>query len=211
MNELALIFNRLGIDTLEVLEAAGSKWNFLPFRPGLVGGHCIGVDPYYLTYKAEEIGCHQEVILAGRRINDGMGKYVAEVCVKRLINADKHVKGARVGLLGFTFKENVPDIRNTRVVDIIAELKEYGITALVHDPEADAAEALHEYGQHLLPMSDLNRLDVLILAVSHETFRQLSPGLIRSMFVEGKVLLMDIKGFWNKQEMLDAGFDLWRL
>ena len=211
MNELALIFNRLGIDTLEVLEAAGSKWNFLPFRPGLVGGHCIGVDPYYLTYKAEEIGCHPEVILAGRRINDGMGKYVAEVCVKRLINADKHVKGARVGLLGFTFKENVPDIRNTRVVDIIAELKEYGITALVHDPEADAAEALHEYGQHLLPLSDLNKLDVLILAVSHEVFRQLSPQVIRSMFVEGKVLLMDIKGFWGKQEMLDAGFDLWRL
>ena len=211
INELALIFNRLGIDTQAVLEAAGTKWNFLPFRPGLVGGHCIGVDPYYHTYKAEEIGCHPEVILAGRRINDGMGKYVAEVGVKRLINADKHVKGARVGLLGFTFKENVPDIRNTRVVDIIAELKEYGITALVHDPEADAAEALHEYGQHLLPLSDLNKLDVLILAVSHEVFRQLSPQVIRSMFVEGKVLLMDIKGFWGKQEMLDAGFDLWRL
>ena len=211
MNELALIFNRLGIDTLEVLEAAGSKWNFLPFRPGLVGGHCIGVDPYYLTYKAEEIGCHPEVILAGRRINDGMGKYVAEACVKRLINADKHVKGARVGLLGFTFKENVPDIRNTRVVDIIAELKEYGITALVHDPEADAAEAMREYGQNLLPMSDLNNLDMLIMAVSHESYRQLSPAVIRSMFVEDKVLLMDIKGFWNKQEMLDAGFDLWRL
>ena len=211
MNELALIFNRLGIDTLEVLEAAGSKWNFLPFRPGLVGGHCIGVDPYYLTYKAEAIGCHPEVILAGRRINDGMGKYVAEVCVKRLINVDKHVKGARVGLLGFTFKENVPDIRNTRVVDIIAELKEDGITALVHDPEADKAEAMHEYGQNLLPLSDLNKLDVLILAVSHESFRQLSPDVIRSMFVEGKVLLMDIKGFWNKQEMLGAGFDLWRL
>ena len=211
MNELALIFNRMGIDTLEVLEAAGSKWNFLPFRPGLVGGHCIGVDPYYLTYKAEEIGCHPEVILAGRRINDGMGKYVAEICVKRLINADKHVKGARVGLLGFTFKENVPDIRNTRVVDIIAELKEYGITALVHDPEADAAEAHHEYGQTLLPLSDLKNLDVLILAVSHESFRQLDHAAIRAMFAGDAVTLMDIKGFWNKQEMLDAGFDLWRL
>jgi UDP-N-acetyl-D-galactosamine dehydrogenase len=211
MNELAIIFNKLGIDTLEVLEAAGSKWNFLPFRPGLVGGHCIGVDPYYLTYKAEEIGCHPEVILAGRRINDGMGKYVAETCVKRLINADKHVKGARVGVLGFTFKENVPDIRNTRVVDIIAELKEYGVTPLVHDPEADPVEALREYGQELLPLEALTGLDALILAVAHKRFQSLDAKAVSAMFAGPRVVLLDIKGFWDKTAMRGAGFDLWRL
>ena len=211
MNELAIIFNKLGIDTLEVLEAAGSKWNFLPFRPGLVGGHCIGVDPYYLTYKAEEIGCHPEVILSGRRINDGMGKFVAETCVKRLIESDRRVKGARVGILGFTFKENVPDIRNTRVVDIVAELKEYGVTPLVYDPEADPAEALHEYGQELLPLSALSRLDALILAVAHDSFRSLTPDAIAAMFETQPVSLMDIKGFWDKHALREAGFDLWRL
>ncbi|MBQ9407091.1 MAG: nucleotide sugar dehydrogenase [Desulfovibrio sp.] len=211
MNELAIIFNKLGIDTLEVLEAAGSKWNFLPFRPGLVGGHCIGVDPYYLTYKAEEIGCHPEVILAGRRINDGMGKYVAETCVKRLINANKRVKGARVGILGFTFKENVPDIRNTRVLDIIAELKEYGVSALVHDPEADPNDALREYGQPLLPLDGLTNLDAVILAVAHERFRKLGMEDIRRMFADERVTLLDIKGFWDKKAVRTAGFDLWRL
>lgn len=211
MNELSIIFNRMHIDTLEVLEAAGSKWNFLPFRPGLVGGHCIGVDPYYLTYKAEEIGCHPEMILAGRRINDDMGKYVAETCVKRLISSDKHVKGARVGVLGFTFKENVPDIRNTRVVDIIAELKEYGIIPLVHDPEADVAEAMHEYGQELLPLGALKNLDALILAVSHDNFKNIDAAVVRSMFAAAPVVLLDIKGAWNKQEMLAAGFSFWRL
>jgi UDP-N-acetyl-D-galactosamine dehydrogenase len=211
MNELSMIFNRMHIDTLEVLEAAGSKWNFLPFRPGLVGGHCIGVDPYYLTYKAEEMGCHPEMILAGRRINDSMGKYVAEACVKRLISANKHVKGARVGVLGFTFKENVPDIRNTRVVDIIAELKEYGIIPIVHDPEADVAEAMHEYGQELLPLGALKNLDALILAVSHDNFKSIDAAVIRSMFAAAPVVLLDIKGAWNKQEMLAAGFSFWRL
>lgn len=211
MNELALIFNRLGIDTLEVLEAAGSKWNFLPFRPGLVGGHCIGVDPYYLTYKAEEIGCHPEVILAGRRINDGMGKYVAETCIKRLINADRCVRGARVGILGFTFKENVPDIRNTRVVDIIAELLEYGVSVLIHDPEADPADAMCEYGQELLPLDAFKDLDALILAVPHEEFKALGVDTLRAMFGGKPVTLIDIKSFWNKQAMLDAGFALWRL
>ncbi len=211
MNELAIIFSKLHIDTLEVLEAAGSKWNFLPFRPGLVGGHCIGVDPYYLTYKAEEIGCHPEVILSGRRINDGMGKFVAETCVKRLIESDRRVKGARVGILGFTFKENVPDIRNTRVVDIIAELKEYGVTPLVHDPEADPAEALQEYGQELLPLEALSGLDALVLAVAHESFRRLDKNAIAAMFGDGRVSLMDIKGFWDKQALRAAGFDLWRL
>ena len=211
MNELALISGRLGIDTLEVLEAAGSKWNFLPFRPGLVGGHCIGVDPYYLTYKAEEIGCHPEVILAGRRINDGMGKYVAEICIKRLINADRCVSGARVGILGFTFKENVPDIRNTRVVDIIAELREYGISVLIHDPEADPAEAMREYGQELLPLDALKDLDALILAVPHEEFKALGVDALKAMFSGKPVTLIDIKSFWNKRAMLDAGFALWRL
>ena len=211
MNELALISDRLGIDTLEVLEAAGSKWNFLPFRPGLVGGHCIGVDPYYLTYKAEEIGCHPEVILAGRRINDGMGKYVAEICIKRLINADRCVSGARVGILGFTFKENVPDIRNSRVVDIIAELREYGISVLIHDPEADPAEAMREYGQELLPLDALKDLDALILAVPHEEFKALGVDALKAMFSGKPVTLIDIKSFWNKRAMLDAGFALWRL
>lgn len=147
MNELAIIFERLGIDTLEVLEAAGTKWNFLPFRPGLVGGHCIGVDPYYLTFKAEEMGFHPEVILAGRRTNDNMGKYVAECLVKRLIKNGNVVSGARVGILGFTFKENVPDLRNTRVVDVIRELKEYNVVPLVHDAEADRPKPMREYGQ----------------------------------------------------------------
>lgn len=211
MNELALIFNNMNIDTLEVLEAAGSKWNFLPFRPGLVGGHCIGVDPYYLTYKAEEIGCHPEMILAGRRINDSMGEYVAETCIKRLISANKPIKNARVGILGFTFKENVPDIRNTRVVDIIAELKEYGAVPLVHDPEADATEAMHEYGQTLLPLDALQNLDALVLAVAHDSFRGIDAIAVRSMFAGDPVVLLDIKGFWDKQAMLAAGYCFWRL
>ena len=211
MNELSVIFHLIGIDTKEVLEAAGTKWNFLHFTPGLVGGHCIGVDPYYLTFKAEELGYHPDVILSGRRINDSMGKFVAEICVKRLIESDRRVKGARVGILGFTFKENVPDIRNTRVVDIVAELKEYGITPLVHDPEADPAEALHEYGQELLPLSALSHLDALILAVAHESFRSLGLDDIKAMFGSGAVSLMDIKGFWDKRALRDAGIDLWRL
>lgn len=211
MNELALIFDKMDIDTLEVLEAAGTKWNFLPFRPGLVGGHCIGVDPYYLTFKAEELGYHPEVILAGRRINDDMGRFVAATCVKRLIRGGKAVKGARVGVLGFTFKENVPDIRNTRVVDIIAELVEYGATPLVHDPEADAMEALREYQQELLPLSALNNLDALILAVAHNAFRTLDGATIKAMFGGKPVTLVDIKGLWDKRAMAAAGFDLWRL
>ena len=183
----------------------------MPFSPGLVGGHCIGVDPYYLTYKAEELGYRPEVILAGLRINDNMGKFVAESCVKQLIKADRHVKGARVGILGFTFKENVPDIRNTRVVDIIAELKEYGVTPLVCDPEADAVGALHGYGQELLPLDALHDLDALILAVAHESFRTLTTADIASFFGGNAVTLLDIKGFFDKQAMREAGFSLWRL
>lgn len=185
MNELAIIFERLGIDTLEVLEAAGTKWNFLPFRPGLVGGHCIGVDPYYLTFKAEEMGFHPEVILAGRRTNDNMGKYVAECLVKRLIKNGNVVSGARVGILGFTFKENVPDLRNTRVVDVIRELKEYNVVPLVHDAEADPAEAMREYGQELVDLDQLRDLDAVLLAVSHKAYAALTPEDIKARCKDG--------------------------
>ncbi len=212
MNELAVIFGRLGIDTTEVLEAAGTKWNFLPFRPGLVGGHCIGVDPYYLTFKAEGMGFHPEVILAGRRTNDGMGKYVAECTVKRLIARGNVIRGARVGILGFTFKENVPDLRNTRVVDIIAELRDYGVETLVHDAEADPAEAMHEYGQELLPLESLRNLDAVILAVSHKAYAAFSPEDIRARFRDPEQgVLMDVKALYTPAAMRAAGIDYWRL
>ncbi|MDR2572968.1 MAG: nucleotide sugar dehydrogenase [Desulfovibrio sp.] len=212
MNELAVLFGRMGIDTSEVLEAAGSKWNFLPFRPGLVGGHCIGVDPYYLTFKAGELGLHPEVILAGRRINDGMGKYVAEAAVKRLIRRGCMVSGARVGILGFTFKENVPDLRNTRVVDVARELADYGITVLVSDALADPREALAEYGQEILPLEQLRGLDALILAVPHREYTLLLPEQIKDWFARpGKAILLDVKAFFDPAAMRAAGFDYWRL
>ena len=212
MNELAIIFGRMGIDTLEVLEAAGTKWNFLPFRPGLVGGHCIGVDPYYLTFKAEELGFHPEVILAGRRINDQMGKYVAETVIKRMIRGGCVIRGARVGILGFTFKENVPDLRNTRVVDVIRELEEYGVEVLVSDAQADAAEAMREYGQPLLPLEALDRLDALVLAVGHADYASLTPAALKDRFASAdKALLLDVKGFWDPAAMRAAGIDYWRL
>jgi UDP-N-acetyl-D-galactosamine dehydrogenase len=211
MNELALIFDRMGIDTGEVLQAAGTKWNFLPFRPGLVGGHCIGVDPYYLTFKAESIGFHPQVILAGRRINDGMGKFIAEKAIKAMINAGCLIKGARVGLLGLTFKENVPDLRNSRVEDIIHELVDYRVSVLVHDPLADADEARHEYGVELLPLDQLRDLDALILAVSHAEFAQLDAGRIAAMFKNPAAgIVIDVKGFLDK-ESLSLQFDYWRL
>lgn len=212
MNELAIIFDRLGIDTLDVLEAASTKWNFLPFRPGLVGGHCIGVDPYYLTFKAEEAGFHPEIILAGRRINDSMGKYVAECLIKRLIRNGNAVSGARVGILGFTFKENVPDLRNTRVIDIIRELKEYNVIPLVHDAEADPAEAMREYGQELVELNQLHNLDAILLAVSHKAYAALTPEDIRARCKNCyKATLMDVKGFFDPQAMRSAGIDYWRL
>ena len=212
MNELAIIFGRMGIDTQEVLEAAGSKWNFLPFRPGLVGGHCIGVDPYYLTYKAEELGFHPEVILAGRRINDNMGKYVAECVVKRLIKSGRVISGARVGILGFTFKENVPDLRNTRVVDVVRELEDYGVTVLVSDAEADPEEALREYGQTLLPQEDLHDLDGLILAVSHKAYAGLTPAAVKALFAApDNAVVLDVKSFFDVAAMRAAGIDYWRL
>ena len=212
VNELAKIFHLIGIDTGEVLEAAGTKWNFLKFRPGLVGGHCIGVDPYYLTFKAEEMGFHPEVILAGRRTNDNMGKYVAECLVKRLIKNGNVVSGARVGILGFTFKENVPDLRNTRVVDVIRELKEYNVVPLVHDAEADPAEAMREYGQELVDLDQLRDLDAVLLAVSHKAYATLTPEDIKARCKDGnKAVLMDVKGFFDPQTMRAAGIDYWRL
>ena len=212
MNELAIIFGRMGIDTQEVLEAAGTKWNFLPFRPGLVGGHCIGVDPYYLTFKAEEMGYHPEVILAGRRINDNMGKYVAECTVKRLIKLGRRVCCARVGILGFTFKENVPDLRNTRVVDVIRELRDYNFTVLVHDPQADPDEALHEYGQQLSPLDELVDLDAVILAVGHDAYAALAPqDLLHRFSTPEQALVMDVKGFFDPTALRQAGIAYWRL
>lgn len=211
MNELSIIFYKMGIDTKAVLEAAGTKWNFLDFYPGLVGGHCIGVDPYYLTYKAEMMGYHSQVILSGRRINDDMGKYVAENCVKRLIAADKTVKGARVAILGFTFKENCPDTRNTRVIDIIRELKEYGIIPVITDPQADAAEARKLYDVALAEMDRLKGMDAVLLAVAHKEFVDLKLQDMDSFYGEGKKVLLDIKGILNRREYEAAGYSYWRL
>ncbi len=213
MNELSIIFNKMGIDTKAVLEAAGTKWNFLKFFPGLVGGHCIGVDPYYLTYKAEQLGYHSQVILAGRRINDDMGKYVAENTVKSLIKANVGVAQAKVGILGFTFKENCPDTRNTRVIDIYNELKEYGITAVVADPVADRDEAMHEYGISFADMSDLKNMDALIIAVAHEAFGGISIADINAMFNPSadKKVLIDVKGVLNRKEYENADYIYWRL
>ncbi len=212
MNELAVIFDKMGIDTIEVLEAAGSKWNFLPFRPGLVGGHCIGVDPYYLTFKAEELGFHPEVILAGRRINDNMGKYVAESAIKRLIAAGSPVNGSRIGILGLTFKENVPDLRNTRVIDLIQELRKYGAEVIVNDAEADAAEALAIYGVKLEPLSELHDLDALVLAVGHEAYGALAPRQLRSLFRDpAHGIVLDVKGFFDPEAVRAQGLDYWRL
>ena len=211
MNELSIIFNKMGIDTKSVLEAAGTKWNFLKFFPGLVGGHCIGVDPYYLTYKAEMMGYHSQVILAGRRINDDMGKYVAENVVKNLISADKAVKNARVAILGFTFKENCPDTRNTRIIDIVNELKEYGITPVIADPEADAAEAKHLYGIEFVDMNTIKNMDAVILAVAHDSFSTLSMADMDKFFGEGQKVLLDIKGLLDRKEYENAGYSYWRL
>ncbi|MBQ4603972.1 MAG: nucleotide sugar dehydrogenase, partial [Clostridia bacterium] len=211
MNELSIIFNKMGIDTQSVLKAAGTKWNFLKFYPGLVGGHCIGVDPYYLTYKAEMLGYHSQVILAGRRINDDMGKYVAENVVKNLINADKGVKDAKVAILGFTFKEDCPDTRNTRIIDIVNELNEYGISPVIVDPEADAEEAEKIYGVTLADMSSVKDMDAVVLAVAHERFKKLTVSDIDSYFGDGKKVLLDIKGILERKEYENAGYSYWRL
>jgi UDP-N-acetyl-D-galactosamine dehydrogenase len=211
MNELSIIFNRMGIDTKSVLEVAGTKWNFLKFQPGLVGGHCIGVDPYYLTYKAEMLGYHSQVILAGRRINDGMGKYVAENCVKNLIVAGKNVKGANVAILGFTFKENCPDTRNTRVIDIVRELREYGINPVIADPTADAAEAKRLYGIEFTDLNDICNMDAIVLAVGHDVFKSFSVSDLDRFFGPGRNVLLDIKGIFSRRDFEDAGYVYWRL
>jgi len=212
MNELSMIFDRMGIDTLDVLEAAGTKWNFLPFRPGLVGGHCIGVDPYYLTFKAEAMGFHPHVILAGREINDGMGKFIAESTVKKLIKNDTKIKGARVGVLGLTFKENVPDLRNTKAVDVISELQDYGLTTLVHDAKADPEEARDVLGIELSPLDDFRNLDALVLAVSHDEYRDISVAELKTWFADpDKALVIDIKCFFEREELNAENIAYWRL
>jgi UDP-N-acetyl-D-galactosamine dehydrogenase len=208
MNELAIIFDKLGIDTTEVLEAAGTKWNFLKFKPGLVGGHCIGVDPYYLTHKAEMLGYHPQVILAGRRINDGMGKFVAEKTVKLMIQTGRNIKGAQVNVLGLTFKENCPDIRNSRVPDIIAELKSYGIEVAVHDPLADPAEAQHEYRLTLTPWGNLPMADAVVIAVAHDAYKAMGAAGIEAVVRPGGVVV-DVKALFPR--MAFQQLKTWRL
>ncbi len=213
MNELSIIFNKMGIDTKAVLEAAGTKWNFLKFFPGLVGGHCIGVDPYYLTYKAEQLGYHSQIILSGRRINDDMGKYVAESVVKHLIKADLAVNKAKVAILGFTFKENCPDTRNTKIIDIYNELGEYGIRPMVVDPVADKEEALHHYGITFASMEEVKDMDAVIIAVAHDEFLKLDKEQIRGFFnPENKIkVLADIKGLLERKDYSNEEFSYWRL
>lgn len=211
MNELSIIFNKMGIDTQSVLKAAGTKWNFLKFYPGLVGGHCIGVDPYYLTYKAEMLGYHSQIILSGRRINDDMGKYCAENCVKNLIAADKAVKGAKVAILGFTFKENCPDTRNSKIIDIVNELKEYGINPVIADPQADANEARQLYGVSFVDISTIKDMDAVILAVAHREFNGFTLTEMDKFFGPGKKVLLDLKGLLKRKEYEDAGYTYWRL
>jgi len=210
MNELAVIFDKMDIDTLDVLEAAGSKWNFLPFRPGLVGGHCIGVDPYYLTYKAQLLGYHPEVILAGRRINDGMGKYIAEQTVKRMIDLNHAVKGAKVLVLGLTFKENCEDLRNSRVIDVIHELQDYGVNVLVHDPVAKPEEALEYYDVALKCLNEVEQVDAVVAAVSHQELLDISLDTWAALIREDTPF-MDVKSAFDKQALEQVGFRVWRL
>lgn len=213
VNELSMIFSRMGIDTKAVLKAAGTKWNFLSFEPGLVGGHCIGVDPYYLTYKAEQIGYHSRIILAGRRINDGMGAYVAQELVKKMIHADVKVKDAAVLVLGLTFKGNCPDTRNTKVIDILNELGSYEIHTSVYDPVADKAEAKREYGIDLVSKAELKDFDAVLVAVDHDDFKEYSVEDIKAMYSDKNAnkILFDVKGIYDKDEFEKAGFNYWRL
>lgn len=210
MNELSLIFHRLGIDTLEVLKAAGTKWNFLPFRPGLVGGHCIGVDPYYLTHKAEMLGYHPQVILAGRRINDGMGAYVAQETVKQMIGNGVQIKGAKVNVLGLTFKENCPDLRNSKVVDVIRELQSFGCVVHVHDPLGEPREAEHEYGISLTKWEDMPECDAIVAAVAHRAYLEKPFADLAARLKKGGVFT-DVKSAYEPATVTGAGFKLWRL
>lgn len=209
VNELSMIFNRIGIDTNEVLDAAGSKWNFLNFRPGLVGGHCIGVDPYYLTFKAEELGYRPEIILSGRRINDNMGKYIAENIVKSLIKNDIPVKNSKVLVKGITFKENVADVRNSKVVDIIKELEEYGVNVIVQDPYAESEEIEREYGLKLSEKVD--KVDAVVFAVAHDEYKNVTVEEIKNMLKENRNLVFDIKAMLNKKELENGGLKVWNL
>ncbi|MFD1607122.1 nucleotide sugar dehydrogenase [Oceanobacillus luteolus] len=234
MNELSIIFNKMDIDTKEVLEAAGTKWNFLKFSPGLVGGHCIGVDPYYLTYKAEQMGYHSQIILAGRKINDDMGKYVAENTVKKMIKANKQIKGSKVAVFGVTFKENTPDVRNTKVVDVIKELEDYGVEVLVVDPVADVEDLVEVYGIKLTRLEDIKDIDAAVFAVPHNEFKTVELKNIKKLYnsngafgldsldevsattesnnlTENKKVLIDIKGMFDINEAENAGYDYWRL
>lgn len=237
MNELSIIFNKMGIDTKAVLEAAGTKWNFLKFSPGLVGGHCIGVDPYYLTYKAEQMGYHSQIILSGRKINDDMGKYVAESTLKQMIKANRQINGATVAIFGVTFKENCPDVRNTKVIDVIQELEDYGVEVKVVDPVADKEDLWREYRIHPYPMEQVKEIDAVIFAVPHKEFQAIrledlkrmfrtnvafhsqaiNEVAVASAFGEDTIadvhpyVMMDIKGMFNRQEAEQAGFSYWRL
>ena len=212
MNELSIIFQKIGIDTKAVLETAKTKWNFLDFTPGLVGGHCIGVDPYYLTYKAEALGISPQVILAGRQINDNIGKHIAENLIKRLSRESIPISSAKVSILGFTFKENCPDIRNTRVIDIVKELNEYGLNPLVHDPVADAIEAKRVYGVELSSINEINNSDAIVIAVKHTQFEILSLSDIEKLYKPGvKKILFDIKGIFKRKECESKGFSYWSL
>lgn len=211
VNELSVIFERIGIDTLDVLEAAGSKWNFLPFRPGLVGGHCIGVDPYYLTHKAEEVGYHPQVILAGRRINDNMARYVARNTIKLMLQNGIDVPRASVGILGVTFKENCPDIRNSKVVDMIREFQLWGVQVVVMDPWADSEEVKHEYGFELEEITPDLPVDSLVVAVGHNEFRELTPEKLRQLVKGDKPILADVKSLYDREETTKQGFTVFRL
>lgn len=210
VNELSVIFDRLGIDTIEVLEAAGSKWNFLPFRPGMVGGHCIGVDPYYLTHKAEEVGYHPQVILAGRRINDNMARYAARNVIRLMLQNGIDVARSTVGVLGITFKENCPDIRNSKVADLIKELEIWGVRVVATDPWASAEEAKHEYGIQLRTIDESNKVDSLVIAVGHNEFRSMSPGQLKKLCRTEKPVLADVKALYNRHEAANAGFTVFR-
>lgn len=211
VNELSVIFDRLGIDTIEVLEAAGSKWNFLPFRPGMVGGHCIGVDPYYLTHKAEAVGYHPQVILAGRRINDNMARYVARNLIKLMLNNGIDVPRSTVGVMGITFKENCPDIRNSKVIDLITELQKWNVNVVVSDPWADSAEVAHEYGLELATVDANRQVDALVVAVGHEQYASLSPEALRALCRGDKPVLADVKALYNRNDASNAGFTVFRL
>ncbi|MEF9933460.1 MAG: nucleotide sugar dehydrogenase [Cetobacterium sp.] len=212
VNELAMIFEKMGIDTHEVLEAAGTKWNFLKFFPGLVGGHCIGVDPYYLTYKSEELGYISQLILSGRRINDGMSKFVAEKCIKEMIKAGKIIKGSKVLIFGLTFKENCPDLRNSKVNDVIKELKEYDVDILIYDPIADKHEAKEEYGVSLSDIENIKDIDAIIMAVKHDEFSELTKEDLKKICIKSseKPLVLDLKGIFNKKDMIEE-FNYWRM